>query len=107
MMKNLIVLGLLSLVLVVFLSGCLGMFGQVTGSSTGTSTGVVITEFASDLGGYSTGEPVTLSLTYQNVGDADATNVVAILFGLNPAEWNAGNAFPNSPVQTLNKAIPS
>ena len=100
-MKNLAVLSLLSLVVVVFLSGCIG---QSTPPE-GTGIGVIIKDFSPDLVEYSSGEPVSLSLTVQNVGDADATEVKAELFSLNPAEW--GGAFSTMSIGTLNKAIPS
>jgi hypothetical protein len=43
------------------------------------------------------------------MGDADATNVNAMLMGLNPAEWISPSAtsFPDKTIGTLMKAIPA
>jgi hypothetical protein len=95
-------LPLLALVLVIFLAGCVG---QSTGTG-GTSNGVIIKSFSPDFSEVAPSEPVTLTLTVQNVGDADATNVVAELFTLNPAEWTGGS-FSTLSIGTLVKAVPA
>jgi hypothetical protein len=91
---------LLALVLVIFLAGCVG---QSKGTS-GTSNGVIIKDFSPDFAEVAPGEPVVLSLTIQNVGDADATNTEADLFTLNPTEWGTLNPLI---IGTLTKAVPA
>lgn len=71
------------LVLVVFLSGCVG---QPEGPSAGTA-GVVIQNFKTDLTETEPGMPVILSFTVKNIGGAKATSVSTELIGLTN-EWS-------------------
>lgn len=65
------------LVVIVALSGCVGQ----PGTTSGTGAGVVITDFRPDSFEVMSGEPITFTLEVKNVGEADATEVVAELFG--------------------------
>jgi len=82
-MKNYALLSAL-LLAVVFLSGCIGQ-----PPTTGVGKGLSIKGFASDFPEVRSGETITLSALVENVGDADAYNVKAQLFGLNiGSEWS-------------------
>lgn len=85
---------LLSLILVVFLAGCVG-----TKVGSGTQ-GVIITSFSPDTTTTETGINVTFTLVVENKGEQSATGVVAQLFGLSP-DWNQqAITFPSSQIPT-------
>ena len=72
----------LSLLAMVFVSGCIGQ------PPTPTGKGLAIKSFAPDFSEVRSGERVTLSSLVENLGEADATGVKAQLFGLNfVGEW--------------------
>ena len=75
---------LLSLiVLVVAVSGCIGGEEAVSG----TATGVIIKSFSPDISEIFSEDDVTFSLSVENIGGEDATNVQAKLFGLG-TDWS-------------------
>lgn len=88
------------LISVVLLSGCVG-----TGEKAGLATGIIIKEFSSDFVEYTSGEPVVVYLTLQNIGESDAKNVKVKLFQLNPAEWGSAS-FPEKELPILRRAVP-
>lgn len=76
--------------LVIFMAGCV--------SSTQTSVtgnGVSINTFGSDLPDYVTGDKVEIGYEIQNNGGTEATNVWALLFGLNSVEWGIDSSTKN------------
>ncbi|MEM7825936.1 MAG: hypothetical protein QW412_03730 [Candidatus Aenigmatarchaeota archaeon] len=86
-MKNYTIL--LFLLLFVFLSGCT-LLGQQQGPTDGgkkQAIGVIIKSFKSDVSEIFSGDSVTFSLTVENVGEEDATEVRAKLIGLG-TDWS-------------------
>ncbi|QQG40104.1 MAG: hypothetical protein HYS81_01705 [Candidatus Aenigmatarchaeota archaeon] len=77
---------LLSILLVVALSGCLGG-GQATALS---NEGVVIKAFEADLTALDGGDAFSLFLDAENVGGAEASNVYALLYGI-PMTTSSGS----------------
>lgn len=73
-------LALLSIVVV--LSGCVG--GE---AGYGTASGVIIKSFGPDISEVFSGDAVTFSLSVENVGGEDATDVSARIFGLG-TQWS-------------------
>ncbi len=69
---------------VVFIAGCIG---QPEEGIKGVTIGVIIKSFAPDISEIFSGDPVTFSLSVENVGEEDATNVEAALFGLG-TDWD-------------------
>lgn len=80
-MKNYLIL--LSLIFLVFLAGCIG---QTPTAAPGVQTGVIIKSFRPDISEVFSGDSITFSLSVENVGGEDATNVNAKLFGLG-TDW--------------------
>ena len=80
-MKNQISVLLASVLVVVALSGCIG---QEAGR--GAATGVIIKSFGPDMSEVFSSDPVTFTLSVENVGGEDATDVEAKLFGLG-TDW--------------------
>lgn len=77
---------LLSLVfVVVFLSGCTD-----GGTTSGTSTGVIITGFSPDISEIYSGDEVMFYLSVENVGEEDASSVSARIFGLG-TDWSGND----------------
>jgi hypothetical protein len=74
---------LLMIITIVFLAGCIG---QKEEKITGVATGVIIKSFAPDISEVFSGDPVTLSLSVENVGEEDAKDIRATLFGLG-TDW--------------------
>jgi len=86
-------LSLLSLILIVSLSGCT-YFGleEITGQrptidEDGLATGVIIKSFGPDIPEIYSEDSVTFTVTVENVGEEDALNVKAKLFGLG-SDWS-------------------
>ena len=79
-------IALASLVLVVFLAGCVGQ----PPTKTTTGNGLILKSFSPDFDKIRSGESITLSAMVENVGEADATSISAELFGLNldGTEWS-------------------
>jgi hypothetical protein len=74
---------LLSLIVVVVtISGCIE-----EEAISGTATGVIIKSFSPDISEIFSEDDVTFSLTVENIGEEDATNVHAKLFGLG-TDWS-------------------
>jgi len=71
---------LLSLIFLVYLSGCINQ------EKKGTTTGVIIKTFKPDISEIFSGDSVVFTLTIENVGEEDASNVQAKLFGLG-TDW--------------------
>jgi len=69
MRKSLI---LFSLILLVFLAGCIG---QPTEEIPGIATGVVIKTFSPDIPEIFSGDSITFYLSLENIGEEDATDV--------------------------------
>ncbi len=97
------------LVGIIVLSGCLG---QPPNGGTGSSNGVIIKQFYTDFDEVHGEEPVQFTLTVENVGEADATDVRAEIFG--GIHENAGWVFDSStpsfqslPTDSLRRADPS
>jgi len=79
---------LLSLVILVFLAGCIGQPPEEV--IPGVATGVVIKTFIPDIPEIFSGDSVTFYLSLENIGEEDATSVSAKLFGLGTDwSWNA------------------
>src|SRR3989344_601325 len=76
MQKKILILFLAS---VVVLAGCTSAGNQ--SAATTSANGIVITKFAPDFNELRSGDSATLSLSIQNVGGAEATNLKAQLFG--------------------------
>src|SRR3989344_8665259 len=76
MQKKILILFLAS---VVVLAGCTSAGNQ--SAATTSANGVIITKFAPDFNELRSGDSATLSLSIQNVGGAEATNLQAQLFG--------------------------
>jgi hypothetical protein len=76
----------ISLIVTVFLAGCIGQTPVPTKIITAGANGVIIKSFSPDLTTTDGGTDVTFSLYVKNVGDKKATNVKAALFGLSD-EW--------------------
>lgn len=93
--KHLFALFLVSAVIV---SGCT--------QNTGAGPGVVITEFEPDFAAsvVESGDAVQLRFRVQNQGGADATNVVARLFGIDPQDWGLG-VTTDIPLGNLRSAV--
>ena len=89
---------LLVLFSVLVVSGCT----TTDGGGISYGKGVIITGFESDMGSLAveTDDDVSLLLRVQNQGEVDATNVEALLIGVDLDEWNA--AFGYSEDQNLN-----
>lgn len=68
---------------VVVLSGCTipGLPGGGTGPATASSNGIVITKFVPSFTEVRSGQPLTLTLSIQNVGGAIAKDLVSQIFG--------------------------
>ena len=81
-MKNYLIL--FSLIFLVFLAGCIGI-GQEQ-PSLGVQIGLIIKSFRPDISEVFSGDSSTFSLSVENVGGEDATNVQAKLFGLG-TDW--------------------
>jgi hypothetical protein len=99
---------LILLGLVVLVSGCIG---QTTVTVT-TSNGLVIKSFSPDFSEVRSGEQVVLSMMTENVGEADATDISAELFGLNigGTEWSltgGSTRVSKIPGNILRRADPS
>lgn len=78
---------LFSLLFIVYLSGCIGQ----TSIGRGVATGVIIKSFEPDISEVFSGDSVVFTLTVENVGEEDATNVQAKLFGLGTDwTWDSG-----------------
>lgn len=75
---------LLSLIILVFLAGCIGQPSEE--APPGVATGVVIKTFMSDIPEIFSGDSVTFYLSLENIGEEDATDVDAKLFGLG-TDW--------------------
>lgn len=90
MKKHVLVL-LASLLIVVALSGCVELlgFGGV-GVEGGIATGVVIKRFSPDISEIFSEDSVVFSLSAENIGGEDATNVQAKLFGLG-TDWTGAD----------------
>lgn len=101
-MKRQILTALALLVFVVFLSGCLG---QAPGAP-GATTGVIIKSFAPDISEIYSGDSVVFSLTVENVGEEDATNVQAKLFGLGTGWAGLSSEYKYVNPSTLLKSQP-
>jgi len=71
--KNAIVLLLL---VAVFLSGCIGQ-----PPSTGVGNGLIIKSFSPDFNEVRSGEEITFTLELENIGEKDATDISAEIFG--------------------------
>jgi hypothetical protein len=67
---------LILLISVVFLAGCIRQPTAITGAN-----GVIIRSFSPDFAEVRSGERVTFTLTVENVGEADAKEVAAEIFG--------------------------
>ncbi|MEM7816328.1 MAG: hypothetical protein QXZ20_00270 [Candidatus Aenigmatarchaeota archaeon] len=81
-LENFEVLALLvSVALVVILSGCIGPGGTVKYS---TTDGLMITEFSSDYDRYSRNEPISVNIEIENVGGTTARNTIVEIIG---ATW--------------------
>lgn len=76
---------LLSLVILVFLAGCIGQPPEEV--VRGIATGVVIKSFAPDIPEIFSEDSITFYLSVENIGEEDATNVSAKLFGLG-TDWS-------------------
>ncbi|HLC59756.1 MAG TPA: hypothetical protein VJH34_04510 [archaeon] len=76
MQKKVLILFLASIVI---LSGCTSAGNKST--ATTSANGVIVTKFAPDFNEIASGDSATLSLSIQNVGGAEATNLQAQLFG--------------------------
>jgi len=92
------------LVGVVALSGCIGQSTTVTGGK-----GLSISSFGPDFNDIRSGEPVYLSAMVTNVGESDATQVYAQLFGINTggSEWKLVSATPSGRVTQLKRSDPT
>lgn len=76
---------LLMIVAVIFLSGCSYLPG-VSVSTTGQAAGVVIKSFKPDTSEVFSGDIGTFSVSVQNIGEEDANNVQATIYGLG-TDW--------------------
>lgn len=76
--------------LVIFMVGCV-----TSTQTTITGNGVSINTFGSDLPDYVNGDKVEIGYEIQNNGGTEATNVWALLFGLNTVEWSIDSATKN------------
>ncbi len=85
MKKHTLVLLASLFVVVVAFSGCIELPGIGVGEG-GISTGVIIKSFAPDMSEIFSEDEVTFSLTVENIGGEDATNVRAKIFGLG-TDW--------------------
>ena len=94
----------LSVIGIVVLSGCIG---QTT--ITGVGKGLAISSFGPDFNDIRSGEPVYLSAMVTNVGESDATNVYAQLFGINigGSEWTLVSMTPSARVSLLKRSDPT
>ncbi|MBU0953680.1 MAG: hypothetical protein KKA90_04685 [Nanoarchaeota archaeon] len=109
---------LLSVVVVLGVSGCTGLdflgWGQ---SSGGTGPGVAILDFLPDFDDVFSGESVRFQLRVQNQGEVRARNVVAELTGIDVSEWGMlggtftskqlGDLLPYDPVTNIPGEIES
>lgn len=79
----------LFLIVFVFLSGCtlLGQQQPSGGTQTGQAIGVIIKSFKPDVSEIFSGDSITFTVTVENVGEEDATNVKAKLIGLG-TDWS-------------------
>jgi len=89
MKKHILVLLASLLVVVVAFSGCIEIPG-IGGGGGGITTGVIIKSFAPDMSEIFSEDDVTFSLTVENVGEEDATNVKAKIFGLG-TDWTGAD----------------
>lgn len=101
-MKRQILTALILLVFVVFLSGCVGQVPGVPGAA----TGVIIKSFSPDISEIYSGDSVVFSLAVENVGEEDATNVQAKLFGLGTGWTGWSTAYDDVNPSTLLKSQP-
>jgi len=92
-------LGLLLLIPIIFLSGCIS---QPSGQ-TGRPIGVVIKKFYPDVSEIYAGESVTFFVTVENIGEEDAEDVKAKLFGLG-TDWG-GEVGVEKEIGFLEKAV--
>jgi len=79
-MKKILIL--LSLIFLVYLSGCIGQ----APAAKGVATGVIIKSFKPDIPEIFSEDSVVFTLTVENVGEEDAHDVQAKLFGLG-TDW--------------------
>ncbi len=80
-------LTILPVLAILLASGC------VTGPSGGpTGPGVVITKFEPDFSYMESGQRLILDLEVQNQGGEEATDVVAVLTGIDPDEWDLSSS---------------
>ena len=92
---------LLSLVILVILAGCIGDWGQPTDEiRKGTASGLVIKDFGPDLPEIFSGDSVTFTALVENIGEEDATDVSAKLYGLG-TDWSWTTGY-----MTITSSIP-
>lgn len=94
-MKKIIITALL---LSVFLAGCSGLTGGVSG----VASGVIIKSFRPDIPEIYSSDLAVFTLTVENVGEEDAAGVTAKMFGLG-TDWSYTGGY-KLPLQTLNRA---
>lgn len=100
-MKNGLIL--FSLISLVFLAGCLGF--QPTEEVPGVATGVIIKSFGPDISEIYSEDSVIFTLSVENVGEEEATNVQAKLFGLGTDwSWTTGKQTIGDGI--LSKSVP-
>jgi hypothetical protein len=95
------------LLLFVFLSGCTLLPGSQPSGDGGKkqAIGVIIKSFKSDVSEIFSGDSVTFSLTVENVGEEDATEVKAKLIGLG-TDWS-GEVNEIKDISDLQKRLPN
>jgi hypothetical protein len=98
---------LLFLLLFVFLSGCTLFPGSQPSGDTGKkqAIGVIIKSFKPEVSQIFSGDSVTFSLTVENVGEEDATEVRAKLIGLG-TDWS-GEVNEIKEINDLQKRLPN
>lgn len=91
------------LLVVVFLSGCIGQ-----GSTTpGSASGVIIKSFSPDMPEVFSGDPVLFTINVENTGEEVATDVKARIFGLG-TDWSGADWTTNKQksIGTLDRSQP-
>jgi hypothetical protein len=93
---------LLLLILVLLVAGCI----RQAPTPTGIATGVIIEKFAPERSEVFSGDEVVIRLNVKNVGEEDAENVRARLFGLG-TDWGGERTASKSAPDILQKSQPN